>query len=72
MFSIFTTGKKIPQRDKRKLFKVMDIYVYCLDLVIISWVNAYVQTHQTVNTFKKRNSGLESSALLNDQYVFFN
>lgn len=40
------THAKSPQRDTRKLLKVMDVFITLI--VVISWLDAYVQTHLLV------------------------
>lgn len=39
-------------------------------VAIASWVNAYVQIHQTVYIKKRKKTGLQLLALLNDWHIF--
>lgn len=41
-----------------------------LSMAIASWVNAYVQIHPTVYIKKRKETGLQSSALLNNWHIF--
>ena len=72
MLCFYHGGGRGATKGHGKLLEVMDMSV-ALIVVIVSWVHVYVQTQQTAYVRKKKKeTGLESSALFNDQYIFFN